>query len=178
MKVPDMGDISTERSMEDILSSIKRIIAEEGDGAAQRAVRRPARASSRPVADPIIDDDDEELEDAVLELNDFADEGDDLEEPAPLPLREPRNQPEAHEEEPVKAASDEAIVSQRAVQATRGSLDALSRIVIKPEAPGADTLEGLVREMLRPMLSEWLDSNLPAIVETMVQREIERITKR
>jgi len=34
----------------------------------------------------------------------------------------------------------------------------------------------LVREMLRPMLSEWLDANLPAVVERMVSREIRRIT--
>jgi len=37
-----MGDISAEPSMEEILSSIKRIIAEEGDGMPSRQ-RRPAR---------------------------------------------------------------------------------------------------------------------------------------
>ena len=39
------------------------------------------------------------------------------------------------------------------------------------------TLEGLVREMLRPMLSEWLDRNLPSLVEQMVAREIAKITR-
>jgi hypothetical protein len=39
-----------------------------------------------------------------------------------------------------------------------------------------NTLEGLVRELLRPMLREWLDAKLPDIVEAMVAREIERIT--
>jgi cell pole-organizing protein PopZ len=34
----------------------------------------------------------------------------------------------------------------------------------------------MVREMLRPMLRDWLDANLPAIVEAMVAKEIERIT--
>ena len=55
-------------------------------------------------------------------------------------------------------------------------LDTLSKLVVKPEAPGSDTLEGLVREMLRPMLRDWLDQNLPSLVESMVAREIERIT--
>ena len=68
------------------------------------------------------------------------------------------------------------IVSSDTVEATRGALDQLSRLMVKPE-PGADgTLEGLVREMLRPMLRDWLDTNLPALVEDMVAREIEKIT--
>jgi cell pole-organizing protein PopZ len=37
------------------------------------------------------------------------------------------------------------------------------------------TLEGLVREMLRPMLRSWLDDNLPSLVERLVHVEIERI---
>jgi hypothetical protein len=42
----------------------------------------------------------------------------------------------------------------------------------------ADTLEGLVREILTPMLKTWLDANLPEMVERMVAREIERITRK
>jgi cell pole-organizing protein PopZ len=64
------------------------------------------------------------------------------------------------------------------VEATRGPLEALSRIVVKPEVAGSDTLEGLVRELLKPMLRDWLDANLPQIVEAMVAREITRITGR
>ena len=51
-------------------------------------------------------------------------------------------------------------------------------MVVTPDVPGSDTLEGLVREMLKPMLRDWLDANLPRIVESMVSREIERITGR
>jgi uncharacterized protein len=36
----------------------------------------------------------------------------------------------------------------------------------------------MVRDMLKPMLRDWLDANLPQIVETMVAREIERISGR
>jgi cell pole-organizing protein PopZ len=40
---------------------------------------------------------------------------------------------------------------------------------------GETSLEGLVRDMLRPMLAEWLDRNLPGMVERMVKAEIARI---
>lgn len=82
---------------------------------------------------------------------------------APTPSEPPRADP---------------ILSERAAEATRGPLEALSRMVVKPEVTGSDTLEGLVREMLKPMLRDWLDDNLPQIVEKMVAREIERITGR
>jgi cell pole-organizing protein PopZ len=39
------------------------------------------------------------------------------------------------------------------------------------------TLEDLAKEMLRPMLKTWLDDNLPLIVERLVQAEIERMNR-
>ena len=39
------------------------------------------------------------------------------------------------------------------------------------------TLEDLMWDMLRPMLKEWLDENLPAVVERMVEKEIARISR-
>ncbi|VXC77219.1 DUF2497 domain-containing protein [Sphingomonas sp. AX6] len=174
MKVPDMGDISTERSMEDILSSIKRIIAEEGDvGQRPRRPRAPEPA-------PIEIDEAGDADEAVLELEDYADE------PAPTSDGEPATAEPEPEPEPEavaqversRARSEEAILSERTAQATRGSLDALSKLIVRPQSTGSDTLEGLVRDMLRPMLSDWLDAHLPEIVERIVQREVERLTKR
>ncbi len=40
------------------------------------------------------------------------------------------------------------------------------------------TLEDMTRELLRPLLREWLDQNLQAIIEKMVRREIERLSAR
>ena len=71
-----------------------------------------------------------------------------------------------------------ALVSNKTAEASRSSLAALSALVVKPEVTGGDTLEGLVREMLKPMLAEWLEAKLPDIVERMVAREISRITDR
>jgi cell pole-organizing protein PopZ len=41
----------------------------------------------------------------------------------------------------------------------------------------AQTLDDLVREMLRPMLKSWLDDNLPTVVERLVRAEIERVSR-
>jgi len=154
-----MGDVSNEPSMEDILSSIKRIIAEEGESAVATRARRPARTAPPP---PPVD------EDEILELS----------EPAPAESRQPEvREAEVPAPEPLEAeAPAEPILSATTAQATRGPLEALSRMIVKPDVVGSDTLEGLVREMLRPMLREWLDANLPRMVEEMVQREIARIT--
>ena len=156
-----MGDVSAEPSMEDILASIKRIIAEDVEsGGPLRTRRRPVPAPA-PVED--FDDDDD-----VLELNEQA--PDPVADPAPMPM------PQPVAEMPAETLPDETIVSAQTAQASRAPLDTLSKLVVKPETPGADTLEGLVREMLKPMLSAWLDRNLPELVESMVAKEIARIT--
>ncbi len=184
-----MGDVGAETSMEDILSSIKRIIAEEGEGSAQ-AIR--GRKSIRTAQPREIDDRDD-----ILELNHSVAAPppprieparvDPIRAEAPEPVAEaPRvvaePAPPVQEPAPMPAAAapsiDPAIVSDRAAEASRGALDQLSRMLVKPETPGADSLEGLVREMLRPMLRDWLDAKLPGIVEAMVAKEIARISGR
>ena len=47
---------------------------------------------------------------------------------------------------------------------------AATRLVDNSEA-----LQDLARSMLRPMLKEWLDENLPTLVERLVRDEIERV---
>ncbi|MCW3838016.1 DUF2497 domain-containing protein [Sphingomonas canadensis] len=175
-----MGDISTEPSMEEILSSIKRIIAEEGDAAvASRARRapppgRPVPASLRTVPDPAGNDDE------VLELSDPVADAAAAVTPAPMPIGAPDTPRQPVAAQPMQ--QPEQILSPVTAEATRGRLEALSRMVVKPEAaaPAAadNTLEGMVRELLRPMLREWLDANLPRLVDEMVAREIARITGR
>ncbi|WP_416208027.1 PopZ family protein [Chelativorans sp. M5D2P16] len=45
------------------------------------------------------------------------------------------------------------------------------------EATRRKNLTEAAEEMLRPMLQEWLDNNLPQIVEKLVREEIERIAR-
>ena len=173
-----MGDVSNEPSMEDILSSIKRIIAEEGDAATANRPRRPARAAA---PTPVAGDDDE-----ILELNQPAPSQPAQPEArrAPMPMQRETPRVDLRDVAPEVAPqpAPEPILSPTTAQATRGPLEALSRMVEKPEpapAPaisaGETSLEGMVREMIRPMLRDWLDANLPRMVEEMVQREISRI---
>ncbi len=70
-------------------------------------------------------------------------------------------------------ARDEALISGKAAKASKAALAALAGVAIDPRA-GDNTLDGLVREMLRPMLKEWLDANLPELVERVVTREVAR----
>ncbi|SFJ54429.1 hypothetical protein SAMN03159338_1722 [Sphingomonas sp. NFR04] len=149
-----MGTASSEPSMEEILASIKRIIADDEPGAFARG------RSLRAVPEPEVEDAPEPA-DALVELP-----HEDV-----LELHEPI----AEEPAPVAAPVD-PILSDRVAEASREKLEALSRLIVKPQVAGSDTLEGLVREMLKPMLRDWLDQNLPQLVEQIVAREIARIT--
>jgi len=48
---------------------------------------------------------------------------------------------------------------------------------MEPSTPSGPTLDELARSLLRPMLKEWLDANLPGIVEAQVRKEVERIAR-
>ena len=158
--------------MEEILSSIKRIIAEEGDAPVRGRgpVRKADRAEDGAEYGIASHPDKRTQEDEVLELSDPI-------QPAPqIDVVPTRYEPEEERRAEPASVKAEPIVSARAAEASRGALEALSRLIIKSEPPSDGTLEGLVREMLRPMLREWMDAHLPAMVETMVAAEIARIS--
>lgn len=77
-----------------------------------------------------------------------------------------------------EAGQAEPIVSHMTETATSEHLRALSGLMVRSYPGSENTLEGLVREMLKPMLREWLDTNLPTVVEQLVNREIARIAGR
>lgn len=150
--------------MEEILASIRRIISEE------ETQEAPAEALelSQP-APPAVEDD----------LMVFDDEP----APAPAPAAAPPPQPVAQQAPaappPVRAAEPEAvdvIISEPAASAAAGALTRLAGTLRIADQPG-QTVEGVVRELLKPMLKDWLDRNLPAIVESRVEAELERIAR-
>lgn len=157
-----MGDMTKEPSMEEILSSIKRIIAEEGEEAVQAAPRR-TRAEAKAVAAPVPVTVEE-----ILELTD------EVAEEIVMPA------PKAAAAAPVSASvpGDDSILSVESEVAARHSLSALSSMLVAPKDGQDNTLDGLVRSMLKPMLKDWLDQRLPGLVEEMVAKEIARITGR
>jgi cell pole-organizing protein PopZ len=72
---------------------------------------------------------------------------------------------------------DEGMISAQAMEASKAALASLAGLSIDPKAAD-NTLDGLVREMLRPMLKHWLDANLPDLVERVVTREVARVIGR
>ena len=150
--------------MEDILASIKRIIAEDGEAAAPPApiatVRAPRARRDEgvaPLPDPLGEPED------VLELTRPID---------PVIAR-------ASAAAASRPAGGEGadLLSGVAADAGRNAFAALSSAVAQPGGAG-NPLESMLREMLRPMLRDWLDTNLPTIVERMVAGEIARISGR
>lgn len=175
-----------EPSIEEILSSIRQIINEDGDEGAQ------APAAAGIAAPPPAGDD-------VLDLADLAPKPEPVAQPAPPPPPPPAPAPVAAPPPPPppvqeaapppppppapKAEAEDAILSDNALNAAAASLTRLAQAEIMIDhkhasGTGSVTLEDVVKEMLRPMMKSWLDENLPPLVERMVRREIERMSKR
>ena len=81
---------------------------------------------------------------------------------------------------------EEGLVSAAAASAATANFAQLARSMAQePSATGNmplgstnRTLEDLIKEMVRPMLKDWLDRNLPQMVEHMVRRELDRMTRK
>lgn len=99
--------------------------------------------------------------------------------PTPLaapPQGEPPAQPERTAEVDAAASppAAEPLVSSEAMATIETSFHSLATSVF---LQNSGMIEGLVRDMLRPMLKNWLDDNLPAVVERLVRVEIERVAR-
>jgi cell pole-organizing protein PopZ len=135
-----------EPSMEDILASIKKVIAEE------KELRTAAS--------------EEELEDSPLPEEESPDE----DEVDVLELNEPLAPP---------ADLGPPLLDESVAGHSREALEQLSTIAATvPPLPQVNPLEDMVREMLKPILKQWLDEHLPQMVDEHVKREISRITGR
>ena len=196
----NMSDQSSqEPTMEEILASIRRIISEDDapatdEGAEEEEVAapvvgevplpileaEPAEAPAEalapaPEAEP-------EPEDEVLELTDRVESLGDLD------VYTPASPPQAAVEPVVKAPAlepqyvplpplsvGEGLVSDPAANAAAAAFGHLSASMLMPKE--GRTLEDVVRELLRPMLKQWLDEHLPNIVQESVRSEVERISR-
>lgn len=91
--------------------------------------------------------------------------------------REEDAAPEPHEEVVSMDTPTERILSPEAAVKTSTAFDQLARTLLSGYEGDTNTLEGVVRAMLKPLLKEWLDTNLPRIVEDIVQTEIRRLSR-
>lgn len=70
----------------------------------------------------------------------------------------------------------EGIIKGDAAEATLGAFERLAQsIPVARTGNETNTLEDIVRDMLRPMLRQWVDANMPAIAERLVKKELERL---
>jgi cell pole-organizing protein PopZ len=76
------------------------------------------------------------------------------------------------------------IISRSTISASTDVLAELARAILNRRDVAIDeagqnmTLEGMVREMLKPLLREWLDRNLPYLIERLVKKEIDIMINR
>jgi uncharacterized protein len=181
-----------EPSMDEILASIRQIISEDGGSAAPkidgvRAESADAEKSaeeSGPEAktEPFVatdhgpdapsravDPEPDEEEDKFMRRVNFGYVGEAVD--AIDDASEAAEQPTLPER---RAGGDGPLLSRESGSAVSGAFGALAHTLL---ANNARTLEDVVTEMLQPMLKEWLDDNLPSIVERKVQEEIERVSR-
>jgi cell pole-organizing protein PopZ len=192
-----------EPTMEEILASIRRIISEDeppAEEAAAPAAKAAAPASVRvaeppkvePARPPVAETKTSEAapaatphtqEEDVLELTD--------------PVQpEPATTDKTYEEtlgdldvfsasaaqdaadyaQSAPASSAEPLIGSYTSETTALHFGSLARSVSMPK--DGRSLEDIVRDLLNPMLRDWLDRHLAAIVEARVQAEVERISRR
>lgn len=86
-------------------------------------------------------------------------------------------EPSAKEPAPMPAA--EKITADRLTDdnAAVAAASAMSKLLGRVDLGSSTSLEGLVRDMLKPLIKEWLDTNLPRIVEAKVEEEVQRISR-
>jgi len=165
-----------EASVEEILESIKQVIARDNRVGAMEARRRRMLVSEEPEREPLPLARTHVVRDAPLPGDEVLDLAD-MEcppEPMALPLghSDQSDQGEQGDETPLIAET-----VREAMQDNLAALAMLAEPGARPQIvrSGETSLEGLTRELMRPMLAEWLEANLPTMVEKLVQDEIARI---
>ena len=144
-------------SMEDILASIRRILNDDEQPPAPAPRPEPAKP-----ADDVIP-----LETSMI-----------VEAPTPPPPPPTPRPPIS----PLPAAvpPSPGLIAPETEAAVASTMGGLLRTLGEhvPVHRGGPTIEDIVREEMRPMLKQWLDTHLQALVERQVRAEIERIVGR
>jgi uncharacterized protein len=184
---------ASEPTMEEILASIRRIIADDdaaksGPLPGKAAPVPPAPANSQDDIDAMLAGFDAGAKPPapeVLELTESMqlkppfgtieappdlefDEAPEAVAPPAAPAKAPPPAP------PPEPEPEHALMSPRTTAMVDMAFNSLAHTVL---AQNSRTLEDLVREMLKPMLKAWLDDNLPNMVERLVRAEIERVSR-
>ncbi len=198
------GETAPEPSMDEILSSIRKIIADDETTATTADTDGDDHPEDAEDDDDILelteadedppvrgrDDADDDEDDPIVDLLDEADAepprrtvADAGVEPAPL-----EDDPDPAQPDPERGSADaaaamrdmtERLLDGGTASAAAGTLQRLSAAVAPGAAvPGGErTLEAFLADLVRPELKAWLDQHLPTLVERIVEREIRRLVR-
>lgn len=182
---PDTKD-DNEPSMEEILASIRKIIADDTLGSKKDEKRAPKPEPKVAVPEPVdvVEEDEDVLDlasvatvqsapaEVMVEMEEDLPEM--TFEPAPVVMPPPVAVAAPAPVQTV-AALEDRIISDNAGSFVSQAFATLSRHTAMPAV--GRSLEDVVVELIRPMLRGWIDDNLPAIVEKLVKTEIERVAR-
>ena len=164
-----------EPSVEEILDSIKKVIARDSRERDEMIATR----RGRPLVSDSVETEEPQQAEEVLELGEElahmeADYSYDAE-----AIVDDEAESEAKDTSDLDPESD-ALTRGDTREAMRQNFAALAMLAQPGKQPqivrqGETSLEGLTRELLRPILAQWLDENLPGMVEELVKAEIARI---
>jgi cell pole-organizing protein PopZ len=158
-ETPTTDTANAEPSMEEILASIRRIISDDKEP-------EPAEPEPEP-----------------LELTqEIKDDGSVVDVQFETPPPPPPPPPEPVAEAPPLVSEESATEAASALNALANTVE-IEELASAPRSNtyignGSRTLEDMALELMRPLLRDWLDHNLPPIVDRLVQKEIERISRR
>ena len=166
---------------EEVPEGKEELLGEETVAMAEPEPEPDPEPDPEPAAEEVDDDDDDDILDLTdMEASDpeplFEEQA--YKEPEPEPVAPPVSPSPAPPSAPTPATAN--LVSPPQAGETSGSFERLTEKLNEdyselPIGNGAVTLEGLTRELVRPMLKEWLDQHLPMTVERLVREEIERL---
>ena len=181
-------EASDETSMDDILENIRRVISEEDEEVAIDATPDPeidvtaekSKEGTEMVSVIETDELDSETDLSELEQKPVTEQIDTSNVP-PSASPSPSENDVLELTEAMIAPADE-LMSGQTTQSSSDVLGELARAIMHRREMGLGdkdvTLEGMVREMMRPLLREWLDRNLPHLIERLVKKEIDKMVNR
>lgn len=194
-----------EPSMEDILSSIRKIIQSNDDSGEDASA--PAEVVDEPVVEEVVAhepvetapvkatraepapefkaDPIQQSASVTAEQSAVSDQGELTS--APERAREVVSTPEtpvAQSEIVEAVASEDVANTQTSVNSALISAGPKAKVAASfaqlneaITASSSQSLEEMANDLLKPMLQEWLDNNLPGLVEKLVREEIERVAR-
>ncbi len=175
------GETEQEPPMEEILASIRRMISENAED--DNPAKKEAGAEPGEVLEltQMIKEDG-----SMVDLTKEESEPESEPETETEPETKTKTEPAAAEPAAEPESDDERLVSTDAADAASKPFADLARVAEPEPAPATGptfgdsgrTVEDLVMELMRPMLREWLDDNLPTLVERLVQNEIRYLVRR